>query len=86
MRKRASELKETSGISIQIPKALYLSFKGLAQENEVSIKFVLRRLIENAVITRQIPWPGSVQPVPTYDGTEQATKTDGRKHPVPPAA
>jgi hypothetical protein len=89
---RNKNLKDPVSMSLKIKRSVYVAFKGLAQEHDISIKFLLRRLIEDAIITRRIPWPGSHPANPdsvhTYDGAEEtqtAKQTDGQKHPVPPA-
>jgi hypothetical protein len=89
---RVSETKlgAKAHVGLMVDKAIYIMLKGLAQENGVSIKFVLRRLIENAVSTREIPWPGGskvpVPATPIYDAeTEEPLAPPvqaGRKTPA----
>jgi hypothetical protein len=73
-------------LGLMLDKSVYIMMRGLAQESGVSIKFILRRLIENAVSTREIPWPEKKSNgAPTYDAeTEEPLEPApaGRKIPA----
>lgn len=81
----ARRLGKAVGVNIKLPKAAYLVLKGIAQENDVSVKFVVKRAIFEVMNSRRIPGLDSLSPVMTYDGESQATVQDGRKLPVHPS-
>lgn len=81
----ARKLGKNVGISVILQKAAYMVLKGIAQENDVSVKFIVKRAIFDVINTRRIPGLDALTPVATYDGEQVAVK-DGRKLPVPPAA
>ena len=96
-RVREDRLGPTVNLNVVLDKAKYILYKGLAAENGVSVKFVTKRLIENAILTRIIPWPtGAPKSVPIYDAETgedievvelrtKKTNATARKVPASPA-